>query len=315
MTQKQSASPWVRQHQPKSAADVFGQDKAIAGLRSFITGFKPNKKKAVLAYGPAGCGKTCSVYAIAADLGLEVLELNASDFRDEKSINSVVGNAARQMSLFSRGKVILVDELDGVSGSKDRGGVAALTRLISESAFPIVMTANDPWDKRFSSLRKKAVMIEFAPLSYSCLQQCLQSICEKERIGFDEQALRGLARHSAGDVRGAINDLQLLSQLSRRLTLSELNELSERSVEEGMSSALIKVFKPTDPAIAISAFDNVSEQPDRWFLWVDENVAREYTRPEDLARAYDAISRADVFFGRIKRWQYWRFLVYINALL
>ena len=50
-------------------------------------------------------------------------------------------------------------------------------------------------------------------------------------------------------------------------------------------------------------------------LWLDANLPEEYARPEDLARAYDALSKADVFQRRIRRWQHWRFLVYINALL
>ena len=46
-----------------------------------------------------------------------------------------------------------------------------------------------------------------------------------------------------------------------------------------------------------------------------QNLPEEYQKPEDLARAYDCLSRADVFNGRIRRWQHWRFLVYVNALI
>ena len=48
---------------------------------------------------------------------------------------------------------------------------------------------------------------------------------------------------------------------------------------------------------------------------MDENLPKEYLAPKSLARAYEHISRADVFTGRIKRQQHWRFLVYINNLL
>ena len=54
---------------------------------------------------------------------------------------------------------------------------------------------------------------------------------------------------------------------------------------------------------------------DEQFLWVDENLPHEYEKPQDLARAYEMLSRADVFKGRIRRWQHWRFMVYINALM
>ena len=82
-----------------------------------------------------------------------------------------------------------------------------------------------------------------------------------------------------------------------------------------MKDALLKVFKTTDPFVALSAFDNVNEDFDKRFLWIDENLPREYKDPKSLARAYDALSKADVFRGRIRRWQHWRFLVYIRAYL
>ena len=51
------------------------------------------------------------------------------------------------------------------------------------------------------------------------------------------------------------------------------------------------------------------------FLWLDENLPREYDKPDDLVRAYDVLSRADVMYGRIGRWQHWRFLSYVSELL
>jgi replication factor C large subunit len=48
---------------------------------------------------------------------------------------------------------------------------------------------------------------------------------------------------------------------------------------------------------------------------VDENLPHEYTKPADLAKGFDALSKADVFKGRIMRWQYYRFYVYCYNLL
>jgi len=82
-----------------------------------------------------------------------------------------------------------------------------------------------------------------------------------------------------------------------------------------MFTALIKVFKNSDLGIAMGAFDNVEENLDECMLWLDENLPREYENPKDLARAYDMMSKADMFRRKIKRRQHWRFLVYVNALL
>ncbi|MBN1544937.1 replication factor C large subunit [Candidatus Woesearchaeota archaeon] len=306
--------PWTQQHSPKKIKDIAGQDKAIAELKRFVVNFRKEKKKAAIIHGPTGSGKTCAVYAIANELGLEIVELNASDFRNAEGISSIVGNASRQMSLFFKGKIILVDEIDGVSGTQDRGGIPELARMIEGTAFPIVMTANDPFDKKFSDLRKRAAMIEFSPLQYTDVFEALKRIAALEKIKYEEDALKSIARRVGGDARAAVNDLQMLSS-GGTLTKNDLNALSDREKTEEISTALTKVFKTTDPAIARQSFDTVSEDLKECMLWVDENLPKEYEKPADLARAYDFVSKADIMNRRIMRWQHWRFLVYINDYL
>jgi len=53
---------------------------------------------------------------------------------------------------------------------------------------------------------------------------------------------------------------------------------------------------------------------DEIILWVEENIPLEY-QGEELARAYELLSRTDLFKGRIYKQQYWRFLVYENIFL
>jgi replication factor C large subunit len=53
---------------------------------------------------------------------------------------------------------------------------------------------------------------------------------------------------------------------------------------------------------------------DEVYLWLEENIPAEY-KDEDLVKAIDLMSKADVFRGRIYTQQHWRFLVYQNYLL
>ncbi|MFO8015949.1 MAG: replication factor C large subunit [Candidatus Woesearchaeota archaeon] len=306
---------WTHKYLPKDTSGVENQEEAIRHLRRFISGYKSQKKKAAIIYGPVGCGKTSAVYALAGELGLEIIEVNASDFRNQEQLNSTVGSASRQMSLFSKGKIILVDEIDGLSGSKDRGGITALVKLIEKSAFPIICTASDPFDKKFSTLRKKSEMLQFQPLDHKSISGILDRICSKEGIRCNDEDIRTLARRSGGDARAAINDLQMMTGTSKELRKNDIDELSQREQEENMINAILKILKTTDPKIAIDAFDNVPEDFDKVFLWVDENMPKEYEKPADLARAYGYISKADMMFRRIRRRQHWRFLVYVNAYL
>ncbi|HZX44759.1 MAG TPA: replication factor C large subunit [Candidatus Nanoarchaeia archaeon] len=306
--------PFTKKYDPKCCTDVKGQDKAISEIRELAKNYSKGKK-AIWLYGPSGCGKTSLVHALASELSYEIIEVNASDTRNKEEIWQKLGGAALQMSLFSKGKIILVDEVDGLSGMEDRGGLAAVADIIERSAFPIILTSANPWDYKFNALRKKCTLIELEGLNYAEIAEILRGICEKEKIRCDIEVLKNLARRAGGDCRAAINDLQTLTQIGREITKESIEELFERSQEESMPSALLKIFKTTDPKVAITAFDNITEDLDHQMLWLDQNLPLEYEKPEDLARAYDKLSKADVFNRRIRRWQHWRFLVYINALI
>jgi len=243
------------------------------------------------------------------------LELNASDFRNKDAIHTILGAATKQQSLFFRGKIILVDEVDGVSGTKDRGGITELLSVIKDTSFPMILTANDPFDKKFSSLRQKVNMVQLNTVAYTSIAKVLKNIAEKEKIETEDDALTSIARRAGGDLRAAINDLQLIAMEKGKVSRADVDELSEREQTDTIHNALMKIFKTTDPLVAIDAFDSVKEDLDKCLLWVDENLPREYEKPADLARAYDFVSKADIMQRRIRRWQHWRFLVYINAYL
>ena len=98
---------WIHQYRPKSLKDIPQTESAVQ-LEKFVKSFSTQKKKGVLLYGPSGTCKSSAVHALAQDLGWELIEVNASDVRNEEQILQKVGNAVKQHSLFFSGKIILV---------------------------------------------------------------------------------------------------------------------------------------------------------------------------------------------------------------
>lgn len=303
---------WGKKYAPEKADEV-PQKGAMLELSAFVKGFKRQRKKAVLIYGPSGSCKTTAVYALANELGLEILEVNASSFRNAEAINAVLGNAIKQQSLFHKGKIMLVDEIDGISGQQDRGGIPALVQLIQNSSFPVIMTANNPWGKKFSALRSKASLVEFKPVHEKDVVEVLKKICSGEKLDYDESALKIIAGKGNGDLRAAVNDLLCLS--SSRITVEAAQLLNNRNRIESMLAAVAKILRSHDSIAALKAFDDIEENIDSCFLWLSENIPKEYKNARDLAHAYDALSKADVFRGRIIRRQHWRFLSHASAML
>lgn len=306
---------WTQKYAPKSTKEIIGQGPVVAEILEYIQQFPRVKKRALLLHGTPGSGKTSTIYAIANDLNCEVLEVNASDTRNKDQIETIIGSASKSVSLFGGSKLILIDEVDGIAGNQDRGGVPALIKAIEESKFPIIMTCNDPYEQKFNSLRSKSNIITFQTLKPASIVPVLRQICEKEGIQCEEEALKQIAHLCQGDLRGAINDLQSVCEGKKSITKSDLDVLGEREYKTSMFDALLTIFKQSDLAIVERALDNVAEDPDEVFMWLDENIPKEYTKMGDLYRAYDALSLADVHRGRIMKRQYWRLLVYVNLFM
>lgn len=304
--------PWILKYSPKSVPDIVGQKKQIKKIIDVID--KKSRKKAAFLYGPTGSGKTSSIYAIAKDYDLELVEINASDSRKKAVINSLLGSVAMQQSLFAKGKIILIDEVDGISGRKDRGAVPAIKKIIKETSYPVILVANDVNIDKLKSLKKISELIEFDLLNSHEVFGFLRNICEKENIEYDESLLKTLARSCNGDLRAAINDLQIFSS-DGKFDPKSADFLIERAQKENIKKALFKVFKTFKPKVSLSSYNTVDMNLDEIMNWIEYNTPKEYKNIKDLASAFDCISLADVFKGRIRRWQYWRFLVYINQLL
>src|SRR3989344_3356171 len=161
----------------KNTAQVFGQQKAVAELKEFIVNYKQKKQKAALLHGPIGNGKTSSVYALAKELKYDILEINSSDLRNAESIASFLSAALGQQSLFFTPKLILIDEIDNISGVKDRGCIPALLKEIETSSFPIEFNPNEIYDSKFKPLRKAASEIEYHELDHKAIAGRLMGIC------------------------------------------------------------------------------------------------------------------------------------------
>jgi len=308
--------PFTHKYKPKTTKEIIGQDKALKEVKDKVADYSSRKiRKALLIYGPTGTGKTSTIHALAEELDLEIIEVNASDVRNSEGLETKIMPAIKQMSLFGKGKIILIDEIDGLSGTSDRGGVSTIIKLIAQSPYPIILTANDPWEQKFNDIRKNSIMIEYKAINVIEQSAHLKKICEKEGILIDENALSHLVRVSQGDLRAALTDLENVSSIKKQITRQDVEETSNREREETILNALLKVFKTTNPDIALTAYDKVEEDIDKIFMWLDENLTKEYTKPQDIANAYENLSLADVYFARIRRWQYYRYYVYIYNLL
>ncbi|ESP87765.1 replication factor C large subunit [Candidatus Halobonum tyrrellensis] len=306
---------WTEKYRPRSLAELRGNDKAVDAFREWAESWDDHREAVVL-HGSPGVGKTSAAHALAADMGWETVELNASDQRTADVIERYAGRAANNATLGGSSgaddtggrQLIVMDEADNIHGNYDRGGAGAVTSLVKDAGQPIVLIANEYYDMS-RGLRNATREIEFRDVGKRSIVPVLRDLCRKEGIEFDADALERIAERNAGDLRGAVNDLQAVADGRDRVELEDV-VTGDRDRSMGIFPFLDLALKEADSAREVlhSSYD-VDETPDDLTKWLEDNMLKVYDRDEAV-HAYDHLADADVWLGRVRATQdysYWRY--------
>ena len=301
----------------RERADVAGNKTAIEKLREWIDSWSEGRptKRAALLYGPAGVGKTTVSEALAQERGWDLVEINASDKRSGEILSKIAGLASTQSTLFSKGRLILLDEVDGVNLREDHGAITTILQIIKDTQYPLILTANDPWDPKIRPLREACLQIELKRLGVRDGLPLLKSILSKEGVKTTDDALRFIIDKDCGDIRSILNDIQLLSGRNRTLTMDDVNLLSGRDRTESVFEVLRVIFNSRTVAAARRALSISDLDQEMLFQWIFENAPYQIPKPDELERAISALADADMYFARIRKTQSWHLLSYALDLM
>lgn len=313
-----NGQPWTEKYKPSSSRDFAGNEEAIRILREWLEGWSrgPPRKRALLLIGPTGVGKTSAVYAVSGEIGYDVMEVNASDNRSKNAISQLLRTATISGSLVGkRGRVILIDELEGLSGT-DRGATTALAAFIRETRVPMILITSDPTDRKITPLRRLCQIVEFYPVPKKVVMQYLERICRGEKIKYDREALEYLAELTNGDLRAAINDLQSVSKTEGAITIQAIRRvLSWRDRTGSIKETLDRIFYADTWESAIEAIRQADADPEELLRWITNNVPMVFPNAKSLSETFYWLSRSSIFVTRIRRTQNWGLLPYFMELM
>ncbi|MEM0155772.1 MAG: replication factor C large subunit [Thermoplasmataceae archaeon] len=334
--------PWVEKYRPRSLNDLIVSDEILSQLSKWVDSWKDGvpTKPALILHGKPGMGKTSCAYAIAEHSGWKVVEMNASEQRNRDSVRRVALMASLYSDItgFETGtekrKLILVDEADNMFESRssstggDAGGTGELARVVRETMNPIIITMNDFYEFRRRGQNREiadnSTVIDFSPYKRKNtneykqfrlkLMKRIRFILDSERVSLPQKLINDILDRDNMDLRSVINDLESFSG-GVDSTTSDF-EISVRDRTETPFNIMMSTFRAMSYDDVLDALldkegDFTTED---YMMWIDKNLPEEAKEFEDLSMAFDLLSLADVFIGRVLKKQHYAFKRYSEEL-
>ncbi len=320
---------WTEKYRPKKFDEIIGNRKAKEDLKKWADNWTAStpKKKAVVLMGDPGVGKTTAALALANEMKWQVLEMNASDSRNAEAIQSIATLGSLGETFTDSGeffasrdggrKLIILDEADNIFGKEDYGGVKAIAQTILDTQQPIILIVNDWYSlkKRSSIIQDNVIAIKFNKPLKAEIITLLRNISRKEGVDVQEDVLTRLAEKSGGDVRSALKDLQSIAEGRDKVELKNISAIGDRDISIGIFKSIETIFQTGNCKRSRETARNVDENPENLILWIDHNITTAYRDPADVHAAFEALSRADIFLGRVKRRQNYRLQAYASDMM
>lgn len=297
---------WSEKYRPTNLLEMIGNEEAkesfVKWLGKWIKGTKP-----ILLVGPPGIGKTTMAVLGAKQFGYDLISMNASDVRNKQKIQEILSPVLGNRSVLGN-PMIFVDEVDGIHGRSDFGGVEALIDILKEPTVPIILAANFDTSDKMKSIKKVATTVKLRPLPPRLMRLYLEKILKQENKSIQIGSMIKIIIDSRGDIRSILNSAQALAggfepQLDKSRETNDVEEsinqfFNAKSREE--AQAVLYSLR-VDPREKINAF---------YSSIITSNIPT-----NTLKEMLDVLSEADMLYGKIMKNQEWRLLRYLDSIL
>lgn len=246
--------PWTEKYRPNNLEDLLIDDITKSKLSKIIqTKEMPN----ILITGGPGEGKTSTVLLLAKDLlGLNYkegfLELNASDERGIKTHTNVINFCKKKLHFdkenpenYAKHKIILLDEADNMT-KKAQQSISNLME-VHKNTTRFAFTCNNSGDI-IEAIQSRCMIFRYNKLNQEQITQRLKYICNQENIKYTEDGIKALVIISDGDMRNAVNNLQVMYNskaysLNGGVTQKNIYKLSDKPKPQVIKKILLLCYK------------------------------------------------------------------------
>lgn len=259
-------TPLANLIRPTSFDDVVGQQKLV-GKNGVIRKLVESNKQIpnMILYGPSGTGKTTVSNIIASLTNKKIYFLNATT-ASKKDIDEIINDINKIDS--QNGILLYLDEIQYFSKKQQQ----VLLEFIEKGDITLIAsTTENPYFYVYNAIISRCVIFEFYPVTNKEIEIALNRAIDKFKqlnncnINFEKGVVEYLARTSGGDVRKAINGLEVLISVSdflnntyslsletaEQIILSPVRYDKDGEEHYDLLSAFQKSIRGSDPDAAV----------------------------------------------------------------
>ena len=309
---------WSDFYRPAKVQDMVGNEEARSYVAKWLLKWTDGTRPLML-IGPPGAGKTTIVKALAQQFGYDLIEMNASDTRNRDILTETILPILRNRSLIAEKTLLFLDEIDGISGRQDLGGIESLVMLIKEPTVPIIMAANNR-DSKLRPLTKICKVVEFNRVHPSLLLLFLNYVLRQQGKDMSIEEKNGIVKGANGDIRSLLNMAQ--SRVSGYeatrdvsfgidISLAITNFFTAPTIEDGRQVLMSIEGGYPDPRFAQSPEQRRKDILHALF----SSIVSSKLEVREIAGALDVLSKCDLLIGRVSKNRHWNLLRYLHNLL
>lgn len=254
---------------PQTLDEYIGQDDVVGPGTLLRRAIESDQVSSLLLFGPPGSGKTTLAHIISKRTEGEFVKLNAVD-ATVKDVREVIDRAKNTKSLYGRKTILFLDEVHRFNSSRQDALLPAVEQGI---IIFIGATTENPFHSVNGALLSRSTLFRLHALeSRHALEAMRRAIEDKERgLGFmkldaREEALEHIAGMAGGDIRRALNALELAAVT----TPSELDGtviLTLEVAQESIRSRAVQADESTQYDILSAFHKSIRGSSDAALFW------------------------------------------------